>query len=130
MKRLMTAAAVLALSMTCSTALATTSLSGKYERKLHTTALMGQLNGTWTIAFHNGGYAVTDNGQSVLHGAYLQTGSHITFHDKTGRDACPAAGTYAATVNGDKLTLSPLSDSNPHCIGRLTVLSGTFTKVG
>jgi hypothetical protein len=114
----------------CSAALAAGTLSGTYKTKIHTTALQGAVNGTWTIAFKSGAYTVTDNGATVIHGKYTIKTDKITLTDKSGKDACPAPGTYKFTLSGNKLKFTKVSDSNPACIGRVTVLGGKFTKVG
>ncbi|MDQ6779343.1 MAG: hypothetical protein M3071_24655 [Actinomycetota bacterium] len=54
----------------------------------------------------------------------------MTLRDKSGKDSCPAPGTYRFTVAGNALKLTKVSDSNPACVGRVTVLAGKFTKVG
>src|ERR1700678_3454132 len=128
MKRLATIASFLVALGLCSVALGASTLSGTYKAKIHTTALHGQLNGTWTIAFKNGAYTVTDNGKAVIHGKYTLDADKITLRDKSGPDACPAPGTYRFTLTGDALKFTKVSDSNPQCVGRVTVLGGKFTK--
>ncbi|HEY5317512.1 MAG TPA: hypothetical protein VIJ20_05995 [Solirubrobacteraceae bacterium] len=129
MKRLAIGGTVAALLMLASLALGAGTLSGTYKTKIHTSALRGQLNGTWTIAFERGAYTVTDDGAAVIHGKYTIRGRDITLRDKSGKDACPAPGTYKFTLSGDKLKFTKLSDPKAACVGRVTVLSGTFTKV-
>ncbi|HWF72441.1 MAG TPA: lipocalin family protein [Solirubrobacteraceae bacterium] len=130
MKRLVIGVAFAAALALCSVALAGGGLSGTYKTKVHTSALQGALNGTWTIAFKSGAYTVTDNGAAVIHGKYAVKGDKITLTDKSGKDACPAPGTYKFTLTGKKLRFARVSDSNPACIGRVTVLGGKFTKIG
>jgi hypothetical protein len=113
----------------CSVALAAGTLSGTYKTKIHTSALGGAVNGTWTIKFKSGAYTVTDNGATVIHGKYKLKGSKITLTDKSGKDACPAPGTYSYKLSGKTLKFTKVSDSNPACVGRVTVLGGKFTKV-
>jgi hypothetical protein len=129
MKRLAIIASFLVALGLCSAALAAGTLSGTYKAKIHTTALHGEVNGNWTIAFKSGAYTVTDNGAAVIHGKYTIKGDTVTLHDKSGRDACPAPGTYRFTLTGNALKFTRVSDSNPQCIGRVTVLGGKFTKV-
>ncbi len=129
MKRLATIASFLVALGLCSVALAASTLSGTYKAKIHTTALHGQVNGTWTITFKSGAYKVTDNGAAVIHGKYTTKGDTVTLRDKSGRDACPAPGTYRFKLTKNTLKFTKVSDSNPKCIGRVTVLRGKFKKV-
>jgi hypothetical protein len=110
-------------------AIAAGTLSGTYKEKLHTSALGGQLNGTWTIKFKSGGYTVTDNSKVVLHGNYSITGNKITLKDNSGPDKCSGTGVYNFKLKGKTLTFTKVSDT-ASCVGRATVLSGKFTKIG
>jgi hypothetical protein len=120
--------AALALAL-CSVAIAVAAPSGTYRTKIHTTALHGAVNGTWTISFKNGAYTVTDDGAAVIHGKYSISADKITLRDKSGKDACPAPGTYRFALADHQLKFTKVSDANPACIGRVTVLAGKFTKV-
>lgn len=129
MKRVALAASVVAALGLCSVALAASTLSGTYKTKIHTSALHGALNGTWTIKFKSGRYTVTDNGAVVLHGKDKLKGTKITLTDQSGPDACHmGSGTYKFKLKGSKLTFTKVS-SDP-CVGRVTVLTtGPFTKI-
>jgi hypothetical protein len=130
MKRLAIGLTVAVALAGCSAAIAAGTLSGTYRTKIHTSALHGAVNGTWTINFKSGAYTVTDDGAAVIHGKYSIKGDKITLTDKGGKDACPASGTYKFTLAGNKLKFTRVSDSNPACVGRVTVLAGKFTKGG
>jgi hypothetical protein len=129
MKRFVLVASIIAALGLSSAALAAATLSGTYKTKLHTSALGGALNGTWTIKFKSGAYTVTDNGAVVVKGKYKIKGSKITLTDKTGKDVCPGSGTYKITKHGTKLKLKKISDTSA-CAGRVLVLtSHTLTKI-
>jgi hypothetical protein len=134
MKRFALAASVVAALGLCSVALAASTLSGTYKTKIHTTALGGAVNGTWTIKFKSGRYTAAQNSKVVVKGKNKITGSKITFKDTSGKDSClgtGTTGTYKFKLKGNKLKFTKISDSNPRCQGRVVVLtSGTFTKVG
>jgi hypothetical protein len=130
MKRFALAVSVIAALGLCSVALAASTLSGTYKTKITSSALGGQLKGTWTIKFKSGGYTVAANGKVVILGKFSIKGSEITLKDKSGPDKCPAPGTYKFKLKGKTLKFTKVSDSNPSCAGRPIVLKGTFTKVG
>lgn len=130
MKKLAIATSVVAVLAVCSTALAAATPSGTYKRNVHSAILKGALDGAWTVTLTNGKYTVTDKGMAVVHGKYTIKGSKITFKDTGGPDACPSPGIYRFKVSGKSVTLKRLSDSNPKCVGRATVVTGTFTKTG
>lgn len=115
-------------------ALASSSLSGKYRAVIkNDTALGGALNGTWAIKFSSGRYRVTDNGHPVVHGRYRIKGDVITIKDTGGPAECPSTGKYTFKLrdHGRKLTFRLISDSSSAaCIGRQDVITHrTFTKV-
>jgi hypothetical protein len=142
MRRFAIAVSVIATLALCSVALAASFPFGTYKTKIHTTALGGALNGTWTIKF--GGrvpgsnqslYTVTDNGAVVLHGRDTIRGTKISFQDLGGKDSClgtGTTGTYKFKLKGTKLKFTKISETKKSCgQARATVLtSGTFTKVG
>jgi hypothetical protein len=142
MKRFALAVSVLDALGLCSVALATSTLSGTYKTKVHSSALGGVLKGTWTIKFsgmapgsNQGVYTVTENGTKVLHGRDTIKGTKISFKDTGGKDSCLGAGTtghYKFKLKGHKLKFTKISEAKKGCgQGRLIVLtSGTFTKVG
>jgi hypothetical protein len=142
MKRFALAVSVLGALGLCSVALATSTLSGTYKTKVHSSALGGALKGTWTIKFSGlvagstrALYAVTDNGVKVTHGINTIKGNKISFKDTGGKDSCLGAGTtghYKFKLKGNKLKFTKISETKKGCgQGRLLVLtSGTFTKVG
>ncbi|HWF34715.1 MAG TPA: hypothetical protein VG295_05075 [Solirubrobacteraceae bacterium] len=129
MKRFIIALSCLLALGAASGALAAGTLSGTYRTKIHTSALGGAVNGTWTLAFKSGAYTVTDNGAVVIHGRYTITGDKITLRDKSGKDACPGSGTYKFALTANKLKFTRVRDPKPACVGRVTVLAGKFTKV-
>jgi hypothetical protein len=129
MKRLAIATAVVAALALSSAALAASTLNGTYRTKIHTTALGGAVNGTWTIKLKSGNYTVIHKGRTTVHGKYSIKGSKITLKGGTGPNACPAPGTYKFKLKGKTLKFTKVSDSNPACVGRQTVLKGTFTKI-
>ena len=134
MKRFALAASVVAALGLCSVALAASTLSGTYKTTIHTTALGGAVNGTWTIKFKSSGYTAAHNGAVAVRGKNTIKGSKITFKDKSGKDSCLGAGTtgtYKFKLHANKLKFTKISDSSPSCSGRVVVLtSATFTKVG
>jgi hypothetical protein len=142
MKRFAIAVPVIAALAFCSVALAASFPFGTYKTKIHTTALGGALNGTWTIKFggrtpgsNSSLYTVTDNGAVVLHGTDTTNGTKISFKDLGGKDACLGTGTtghYKFKLTGSKLKFTKVSETKKSCgQGRAIVLtSGTFTKVG
>ena len=142
MKRFAIAASVVAALALCSVAFAAGTLSGTYKAKIHTTALGGALNATWTIKFSGmvaggdqGLYTVTDNGAAVVHGKDTIKGTKISLKDTGGKDSCLGSGTtgtYKFKLKGSKLKFTKISETKKSCgQGRAIVLtSGTFTKVG
>lgn len=129
MKRIaIVAVLVVGLAMS-SVALAASTFSGTYKTKIHSTALGGALNGKWTIKFKGGHYTVKFKGKLEVKGNYLIKGQKVTVHDTSGPGKCPGTGTYKFKATGNKLRFTKISDSNPACLGRVTVLKGTFTKV-
>ncbi len=129
MKRLAIVTTVLAALALASAALAASKVSGTYQTKLHSNALGGLLNGTWTLSFKGGKYTVADNGKAVIDGKYTIKGNKVTLRDKSGPDACPAAGVYKFKLKGKTLKFTKVSDPNPACQGRVIVLKSAFTKV-
>ena len=93
------------------------------------------LNGDWAIQIKKtGDYQIAKrvgNSGSVLvagHGSIA--GDRFTFRKETGPAACKgsqAVGRYSWSLKGKTLKLTRLADK---CVGRRTVLGGTFTKVG
>ena len=130
MKRLAIVASVAAALLPVSLALAAGKLHGTYKTTITSGVAGGVLTGPWTIKFNRPHYTVSERGTVEVRGKYAIKGHTITFRDKTGRDACPGAGRYTVHLRGGTLTFTPLSDPNPNCLGRRTVLAGSFTKVG
>ena len=93
------------------------------------------LNGDWAIRFQKSGEyeiqkRVGNSGQLLVTGHAKIAGSKITFQKETGPAACKgsqAVGRYSWSLKGKTLKLTRLADK---CVGRRTVLGGTFTKVG
>ena len=130
MRRLVITVTVSVVLSLAAVALAAAALRGTYKTTITGHALGGAVNGSWTINFSSPDYTVTDNGTAVVHGKYSISGTKITFNDKSGRAACPTPGIYSYRLNGSKLKLTRVSDSLAKCAGRVTVLAGSFTKVG
>ena len=130
MKRIFTAAVVLAALAMCSVAAAAVvTLKGTWKETVHSTALGGELNGTWAVKFANGAYHVTQSGHPVVHGKFTIKGSKISLKDTGGSGACPGTGVYKFKVTGNSLTFKLVSDKNAGCVGRRDVLiAGTFKK--
>jgi hypothetical protein len=130
MKRLAIVASVAAALLLASVALAAGKLHGTYRTTITSGVAGGVLTGPWTIKFNHPNYTVSEHGTVEVRGTYAREGHTITFHDTSGRDACPGAGSYTVHLAGKTLRFTPLSDPSPSCLGRRTVLAGTFTKVG
>jgi hypothetical protein len=130
MKRLAIVASVAAALLPVSLALAAGKLHGTYKTTITSGVAGGVLTGPWTINFNRPNYTVSERGTVEVRGKYTRKGHTITFHDKTGRDACPGPGSYTVHLSGRTLRFTPLSDPNPNCLGRRTVLAASFTKVG
>jgi hypothetical protein len=127
MKRIALLVSIAAALALCATALAGTTLVGKYSTKV-TVPL--QLKGTWILTFAKGGtYTVADNGQVVVRGRYTATGSTVTMGHETGPAACAKTGKYSWSRSGTTLRLRRATTSAP-CTGRDLILAHTFTKVG
>jgi hypothetical protein len=130
MKRLAIVASVAAVLVLASVALAAGKLHGTYKTTITSGVAGGVLMGPWTIRFARPDYTVSEDGTVEVRGRYAVKGHTITFHDKTGRDACPGPGRYTVHLAGRTLHFTPLSDPSPNCLGRRTVLAAIFTKVG
>ncbi len=88
------------------------------------------LNGTWRLAIQRTAFAVTKNGAAAIAGSVQIAGNKITFHDIGGPLACRGAqvnGTYTWKLRGATLTLTRVNDS---CVGRRTVFTHSFTRIG
>jgi len=93
------------------------------------------LNGDWAIRIKSSGEyeiqkRVGNSGQLLVTGHAKIAGGKITFQKETGPAACKgsqAVGRYGWSLKGKTLRLTRYSDT---CVGRRTVLGGTFTKVG
>ncbi len=131
MKRLLTAVVFVAALTLCSVAVAAVHLAGTWKETIHSSALQGELNGTWTFKAANGVYHVSDNGHAVVHGNYTIKGNKINLKDTGGPAKCPGTGVYKFKVSGKSLKFTLVSDKNAACIGRRGVLTaGSFKKVG
>jgi hypothetical protein len=130
MKRFAIVAVIVAGLALSSMALAAGTLSGTYETKVHSTALGGGLNGTWTIKFKRGTYTVSGPGNTKFHAKYSIAGTKVTFKARSSSNACHTAAIYKFKLNGKTLKFTKVRDSNPACVARQTILKGTFTKVG
>jgi hypothetical protein len=130
MKRIFTAAVIVAALTLCSVAAAAAaSLNGTYKTTVNSTLLGGILNGTWTVKLKNGAYHVADNGHPIVHGKYTIKGSKISLKDTGGEGKCPGTGVYKFKVSGTSVTLTKVHDAAA-CAARTAVLtSGPLTKV-
>jgi hypothetical protein len=130
MRKFALAGVAAAVLLACSVALAAGTLNGKYSTTIHSSALGGQLNGTWTLDFDHGTYTVGVDGQQVLTGKYSIHGHKVTLQNGHGHVACSVRtpATYTFKLSGKKLTFRKDSGSK-QCVGRDDVLSHTFTKV-
>lgn len=130
MKKLSVGAAVAAALALSSVALAAQP-SGTFKRKVHTSALEGAVNGTWTVNLYRGQYTVTDNGAIVLQGRYSIKGNLITVGSGGKQAFCQVSGVYSYKLSGNKLTFKRVNDPTKKCAGRVAVLTnGPFTRVG
>lgn len=130
MKKLTAGAAMVAALALSSVALAAQP-SGTFKRKVHTSALQGALNGTWTVNLYRGQYTVTDNGAIVLQGRYSIKGSQITVGGGGKQAFCQVTGVYSYKLSGNRLTFKKVNDPTKKCTGRVDVLTnGPFTRVG
>lgn len=131
MKRLVTAVVFMAAFTLCSVAVAAANLNGTWKETIHSSALQGELNGTWTFKADDGVYHVSDNGRAIVHGNYTIKGKKISLKDTGGSAKCPGTGVYKFKVSGKSLKFTLVSDKNAACIGRRGVLTaGTFKKAG
>jgi hypothetical protein len=128
-RRLLIAVVFVAALTLCSVAVAAANLAGTWKETIHSAALHGALNGTWTFKANNGTYHVADNGQPIVHGNYTIKGSKISLKDAGGTGKCPGTGVYRFKVSGKSLKFTLVSDKAAACIGRRTVLTaGTFKQ--
>jgi hypothetical protein len=129
MKKLYAATVAVAVLALCSVALAAVSVKGTYKETVHSSALGGQLNGTWTLKLTKSKYTASVGGHAVVHGKYTIKGNKISLTDSSGRGKCPGTGVYKVKKTGTSLKFTKVSDPNPACVGRATVLTaGTWTK--
>jgi hypothetical protein len=126
MKRFTIAASVVIVLVLSSVALAGGTVAGKYATTIKSPA---EFKGTWMLNLSKGGtYTVANNGQILVRGKYVVTGSKITFGHESGQGACPKTGKYTWKKSGKTLKFTRLSDA-PVCSGRSGVLARTFTQL-
>ena len=133
MKTRLIAFAAGALLLGSSAAAASGSIAGIYTTTVKN-APSSNLNGDWAIRFVKSGEyeiqkRVGNSGQLLVTGHAVIAGSKITFQKETGPAACKgsqAVGRYGWSLKGKTLKLTRYADT---CVGRRTVLGGTFTKV-
>lgn len=130
MKRLAIAGSVVGVLALSPTVLAAAGLTGTYKTKVTSSALGGQLKGTWTINLRSPNYTIADSGTVVVRGKYSIKGTRITFKDKSGLAACSNRAVYRYALTGNQLRFTKVKDSSTSCPGRILILAGTFTKVG
>jgi hypothetical protein len=131
MKRIFTAAVVVASLALCSVAVAAAaSLQGKWKETIQTSG-QSPLNGTWTFKATGSKYTVSVDGQFVDRGDYTIKGKKVSLKDTGGPAKCPGTGVYKFKVKGNTLKFTLVSDKNAACAGRRGVLTaGTFKKAG
>jgi hypothetical protein len=131
MKRFALAASVVAALCLCSVALAASTLSGTYKTKVTSTALGGELKGTWTLKLKGGVFTAATGGAVRAQGKYSVKGSKVTFRGTPGQGACTSPGVYKFKLTGAKLKFTRVSGSRTGaCQPRAIILAGSFTKVG
>lgn len=124
MKRIVLAALIATGLMITQPALASVALTGKFKAKITSSALGGQLKGTWILNFKNSGYLVgTRNGKSAGRARYSVKGQRLTIH---AGGACSSSGTYKVHRKGKKLRFTRISDP---CPARRLVFSYTYTAL-
>ena len=129
--RKLVVAVVLVLSLAAvPAAFAASALSGTYKTKVTSSAVKGQLKGTWTVTFKKGTYTVKQNGKGVVKGKDTFKSGRVTFHDTSGPGKCPGTATYKYKVSGKTLKFTNVNDRTKACLGRETVLKGKFVKTG
>lgn len=130
LRKLALAACMVLVLAAVPAAFAASSLSGTYKTTVKSSAAGGHLKGTWTATFKNGTYTVKQNGKGIVKGKNTFKSGRVTFHDTSGPGKCPGTATYKYKVTGKKLKFTNVNDKSKACIGRETVLKGTFTKTG
>ena len=107
---------------------------------IYTTKLSGKspaaINGEWAIQIkRNGAYVILKRiskteGKVEVRGLALLNPNHVvTFTNEKGLLACKVIGKYRWTVKGSRLKTLTFERLHDTCVGRRTVLSGTFRKV-
>lgn len=129
MKRIFTAAVVVAALTLCSVAVAAAgSPKGTWTETIQTGG-QSPLNGTWTFKATSSKYTVSVDGTFVDRGKYTVKGNKASFKDTGGPAKCPGTGVYKFKVKGNTLKFTLVSDKNAACAGRRGVLTaGPFTK--
>ena len=129
MKRLLLVAVAVGALALASGALAARP-KGTYRATIHSRALNGTLNGTWTITLTRGHYSVAFKGETVLKGKDSIHGSTITVGGGGAGTYCHASGRYRFHLRGRRLRFTKIRDPSQGCGGRRLVLTtGHFTKV-
>ncbi len=132
MRRLAIGASLVTALAGSSVALAASAPSGTYRTIITSTALGGEVKGTWTVTFSRGVFTAAKNGTVATHGNYSVNGSKITIRAAPGQGRCATTSVYTFQTSGTRLKLRLVSgaSSSPVCEARQIVLAGSFTKVG
>ena len=123
MKRLVLATSVVAI-LSAAPAQAGQRLTGRYKAKVTSSALHGEVRGTWILTFRHGYFIAVRNGRSFGREPFSVAGTRFTVKPA---GACPGSGTYSFKLSGRKLKFRLLKDA---CTPRRILLSYTFTKIG
>ncbi len=125
-KGLLALVAVLCAALFVSSiALAGESLRGTFKAKVTSTALHGEVKGTWKLEFQRNGYlVVVQNGRRDGKTRFSTSGSQLTLKASPG---CRSRAVYNFTLRGDKLSFKRVKDS---CAPRKILFSYRFTRVG
>jgi hypothetical protein len=118
MKRFALAVSVIAALGVCSVALAASTLSGTYKTKITSTALGGELKGTWTFKLKGGAFTAAKSGTVEGQGKYSIKGSKITFREKPHPGGCTSPGVYKFKLTGAKLKFTRVSGSSAGACAR------------
>lgn len=110
MRRARRLAAVVAVLVTvpCSLAAASASLSGSY---VTTVTSAGALDGRYEITFSPGRFTLHAPYGIVGHGTYAISGQRITLHGPS--KECQAAGLYEFRISGSTLSFKKIKDPCP-----------------
>jgi hypothetical protein len=106
--RRVTALALILTATSAALAMASGSLSGKYETTVKTA---GSLNGTYHITFTPGHFTLQAPYGITGHGTYSLSGSKITVYGPS--SSCKSPGVYEYKLTHTTLTFRKIKDSCP-----------------